>query len=51
MKHVALLLSSIGVGYFTMTEGWGLSVKSWPALIGGLVVLFVLSAVNEALSD
>lgn len=41
---ILLLLVSFGVGLGVMVFGWGLTVVSWPVIIGG----FVWSMINAS---
>lgn len=42
---MACLLAGFAIQYATLSFGWGLEVKSWPALIG----FWVLSVLNYGL--
>jgi len=44
LAYTLLILASVGSTYGHFTYGWGLSVQSWPAVIGFgvLVPIFLL---------
>ena len=53
-KAIAMLgitALTLWAGYFTMTAGWGLTIRSWPALITGWAIAFVASVLIGILKE
>lgn len=51
LAYVFILSSSIGITYYMMVEAWGLEVKSWPVLIFGWIMVFVLQGLLATLRN
>lgn len=46
-----IILTSVVPAYILMVKGWGLEVKSWPWLIGCVVVGILLTIISSSLKN
>lgn len=51
MVSIFVLGAIFVLGYYVMTFGWGLEVKSWPWIVGGYLGSVFLHLFNQALKE
>ena len=51
IANVVVAGAAFALGYFVMVEGWGLTVLSWPWVIGGWAGMVALAAVQKAVNE